>query len=95
LAAAGQEPACLEALACQPEQGRQQGDRRQHHDEYHRGDAHTGRGDEREPGEGQPEDRHNDGAAGEDDGLPGGGQGAAHGLRDRDARGEVFPVTGE
>ncbi len=90
-----QQPACPEAMTGQPEQGRQQGDRRQHHHEHHRRDAHTSRGDEREPGEGQPEDRHHDGAAGEDDGLPGGRQGAAHRLRDRDARGEVLPVARE
>ena len=94
-AAPSQQPACLEAMTGQPEQGRQQGDRRQHHHEHHRRDADASRGDERQPGEGQPEDRHDDGAAGEDDGLPGGRQGAAHRLRDRDARGEVLPVARE
>jgi hypothetical protein len=79
----------------QPKQGRQQGDRREHHHKHHRGDGHASSGNERQPGEGQPEDRHDDGATGKDDSLAGGRQGAAHRLGDRDPRGEVLPVARE
>ena len=50
----------------EPEERRQQRDRGEHHDQHDDRDRDPTRGDERDAGDGQAEDRHDDRAAGED-----------------------------
>ena len=52
-------------------------------------------GDERDPGDGETQDRHDDGATGEDDRPAGGGQRAADRVLDVTALGEVLTEPGQ
>ena len=60
-------PASVDAVPGQPEQRGKQGDRGEHHHQDDPGDADPAGGDERDPRHGEAEERHDDGAAGEND----------------------------
>ena len=79
----------------EPEEGRQQGDRGQHHDQDDDGDRDPAGGQERDAGDRQPEDRDDDGAAGDHHGPTGRGDGPSDRLLDGQPAGEVLPVPGD
>ena len=85
----------VDAVARDPQQRRQQGDGGEHHHQHDQGDPDAPGGDERDPGDGETQDRHDDGATGEDDRPAGGGQGAADGVLDVAALGEVLTEAGQ
>ena len=77
------------------EQRGEQRDRGDHHDGDDDGGGVAHRGDERDADERQAADGDDDGAAGEDHGLTGGGVGPGGGLLHRHALGEVLAVAGD
>ena len=87
--------ATVDPVPREPHQRRQQGDGGEHHHQHDQGDADAAGGDERDPGDGQAQDGHDDGAAGEDDRAAGGGQGAADRVLDVAALGEVLAEAGQ
>ena len=91
--AAGAAP--VDPVARDPQQRRQQGDGCEHHHQHDQGDPDAPGGDERDPGDGETQDRHDDGATGEDDRPAGGGQRAADGVLDVAALGEVLTEPGQ
>ena len=88
-------PEAVDPVPRETEERRQQGDRGDHHDQHDHRDGDAGGGHERHAGDGEAEDRDDDGAAGEDDGLTGGGDGPADRLLDGQAAGEVLAVPGD
>ena len=88
-------PSAVDAVSGEAEQGRQQGDRGEHHHQHDDRDADPAGGDERDPGDDQAEDGDDHDAAGEDDRPAGGGQRATDRVLDGVALGELLAVAGD